>query len=55
MLLIYILSLFGILFLLVFVELILLGSEVDPDDNGMLRTPRQRQRYRDIKLKKRGD
>lgn len=55
MLFIYTLSLLGILFLLAFLELILFGSKVDPDDNGMLRTPRQRQRYKDIKLKRRGD
>ena len=52
---IYSLILLGILFILVLLELILFGSKVDPYDNGMLRTPRQRQRYQEAKLKKRGD
>ena len=38
---------------LVFIELLLFGSTVDPDDNGILRTKVQKEKYRQKKLKKR--
>ena len=40
---------------LVFIELLLFGSTVDPDDNGILRTKVQKEKYRQKKLKKRSD
>lgn len=47
------LALLFLFFFLVFLELLLFGSEVDPDDNGMIRTPLGRERYRQRKLKQR--
>jgi Tfp pilus assembly protein PilN len=36
----------------VFIELLLFGSSIDPDDNGLLRTKNQKERFRMKKLKK---
>lgn len=43
---------FFLFFLFVFLELLLFGSSVDPDDNGIVRTPLQKERYKLKKLKK---
>lgn len=45
----------GIILTSVFIELLLFGSTVDPDDNGMLRTKAQKEKYRQKKLAKRSD
>ena len=45
----------GTILTLVFVDLLLFGSTVDPDDNGMLRTKSQKEKYRQKKLAKRSD
>ena len=45
----------GLIFILVIVELILFGSTVDPDDNGILRTKVQKEIYRQKKLNKRSE
>lgn len=39
-------------FFLVIVSLVLFGSSVDPDDNGILRTSKQKEKYRQYKLNK---
>ena len=39
-------------FFLVIVSLVLFGSSVDPDDNGILRTVKQKEKYRQYKLNK---
>lgn len=36
----------------VFIELLLFGSSIDPDDNGLLRTKNQKERFRMKKLYK---
>lgn len=41
-----------LLFGSVFIELLLFGSSIDPDDNGLLRTKNQKERFRMKKLKK---
>lgn len=41
-------------FCIVFLDLFLFGSNVDPDDNGLLRTKKQKEKYRQLKLKKDG-
>lgn len=41
-----------LLFGSVFIELLLFGSSVDPDDNGLLRTEKQKERFRAKKIKK---
>ncbi len=42
----------GLFFCIIFVDLLLFGSGVDPDDNGLLRTKKQKEKYRQLKLKK---
>ena len=41
-----------LIFSSIFIELLLFGSSVDPDDNGLLRTKNQKERFRSKKLKK---
>lgn len=41
-----------LIFSSVFIELLLFGSSIDPDDNGLLRTKNQKERFRMKKLKK---
>ena len=41
-----------LIFSSIFIELLLFGSSVDPDDNGLLRTKNQKERFRMKKLKK---
>lgn len=43
---------FFLFFLLVLLELLLFGSSVDPDDNGLVRTPAQKEKYKQKKLEK---
>lgn len=45
----------GSILTLVFFDLLLFGSTVDPDDNGMLRTKAQKEKYRQKKLAKRSE
>ena len=41
-----------LIFSSIFIELLLFGYSVDPDDNGLLRTKNQKERFRSKKLKK---
>ena len=41
-----------LIFSSIFIELLLFGSSIDPDDNGLLRTKNQKERFRMKKLKK---
>ena len=41
-----------LIFSSIFIELLLFGYSVDPDDNGLLRTKNQKERFRMKKLKK---
>ena len=41
-----------LIFSSIFIELLLFGSSVDPDANGLLRTKNQKERFRMKKLKK---
>lgn len=43
---------FILFFIWVIISLILFGSSVDPDDNGILRSKKQREKYRQYKLNK---
>ena len=53
MILLYIIGFFVLLFIVVFLDLLLFGSSVDPDDNGLLRTPSQKEKFKLLKLSKR--
>ena len=41
-----------LIFSSIFIELLLFGSSIDPDDNGLLCTKNQKERFRSKKLKK---
>ncbi len=53
MVLLYTIGFFLLLFIVVFLDLLLFGSSVDPDDNGLLRTPSQKEKFKLLKLNKR--
>ena len=53
MVILFIIALPFLFLALILLELFLFGSKVDPDDNGFIRTPYQRSRYKRRKLKQR--
>ena len=53
MVILFIIALPFLFLALILLELFLFGSKVDPDDNGFIRTPYQRSKYKRRKLKQR--
>ena len=53
MVLLYTIGFFLLLFIVVFLDLLLFGSSVDHDDNELLRTPSQKEKFKLLKLSKR--